>query len=66
MEKELFPLVAKNNKIESAIQVKCALQKLVSSMSRYTDKEILKSYFSYNLKSSVKTFIITINERVSL
>lgn len=66
MEKELFPLVAKNNNIESGIQVKWALQKLISSMSRYTNKETLKEYFSYNLKPSVKTFIITINERVSL
>ncbi len=66
MEKEIFPLVAKNNNIESTIQVKWALQKLISSMSRYTNKETLKEYFSYNLKPSVKTFITTINEQVNL
>lgn len=66
MEKELFPLVAKNNNIESAIQIKWALQKLISSMSRYTNKETLKEYFSYDLKPSVKTFVITINEQIVL
>lgn len=66
MEKDLFPLVAENNKVKNPIQIKWALQKLISSMLRYTDSEILKEYFLYNLKPSLKTFIITVIEKMSI
>lgn len=65
MEKELFPIVAKNNNLKSAMQVKWSLQKLISAMSRYTREDILKRYFPYSVRPSVKVFITTINSRVS-
>ena len=64
MEKELFPYLSSSIKLDTPNNVKWSLQKLMVSMIRYTDTEIILRYFPYTKRPTLKVFITTINSIV--
>ncbi len=65
MEKELFPYLSEKIKQDTPQNVKWSLQKLMVSMIRYTDTEIILDYFPYTKHPTLKAFLSTINEKIS-
>lgn len=64
MEKELFPYISNKLNIDNPRTVKWDLQKLLDSMTRYTDNKILLSYFPYTKHPTLKVFITTIDNNI--
>lgn len=62
IEKYLFPSVAKKLNIKKPQTIKWTLIKLLDSMVRYTDTEIILKYFPYTQNPTTKIFISMVNE----
>lgn len=62
IEKMLYEEVAKTLNIENKNQMKWGIQKLIKSMNRYTNYDILNEFFPYNKDPSPKIFIKTISD----
>lgn len=43
-------------------KIKWGIEKLISSMARYTPREKINNFFPYTNRPSTKTFIVTIAE----
>lgn len=59
--KQLYNEVAKDSNIDSN-KIKWGIEKLISSMVRYTPREKINNFFPYTNRPSTKTFIVTIAE----
>lgn len=64
MEGELFPYISEKLNIDDPKYIKWSLQKLMKSMSRYTNSEIISNYFIDTRNPTLKVFIITIDDKI--
>lgn len=64
MEGELFPYISKKLNIDDPKYIKWSLQKLMKSMSRYTNSEIISDYFIDTRNPTLKVFITTIDDKI--
>ena len=62
IEKNLFPCVADKLKIKNPQTIKWNLRKLIISMIRYTDTQIILKNFSHTKNPTTKMFLTRINE----
>lgn len=64
IEKLLYEEVAKIMKLENKYKMIWGIQKLIKSMNRYTNSNIINKFFPYNENPSPKVFIKTISDIV--
>ena len=61
IEKELFPIIAKEVQVKKVENIKWSIQKTIKSMIRYTNKEKIAEYFPNIKIPTPKLFITTLN-----
>ena len=65
IERDLFPCVAKSLKIKNPQTIKWNIRKLIDSMVRYTDREVILKYFNtYSKNPTPKLFLKIVNENI--
>ena len=64
IEKLLFPSIAYQLNIDNPKVIKWSIQKLISSMIRYTNSNVILEYFPHGNKPTIKMFLSTITNSI--